>query len=89
MLALSAQMFRGDLGAGHGQDNPEIVLRLEREDRTGGKGSDGLRLQNRFGLRLDWKTPPEAAPIKCAGRESAGLPALSHTGHTEILLCRV
>ena len=22
---------------------------------------------------------PEATPIKCAGRESAGLPALSHT----------
>ena len=31
----------------------------------------------------------EAAPIKCAGRESAGLPALSHTGHTKILVCSV
>ena len=25
----------------------------------------------------------EASPIKCAGRESAGLPALSHTRHTK------
>ena len=29
---------------------------------------------------------PEATPIKCASRESAGLPALSHTGHTKILV---
>ena len=57
-------MFRGDLGAG--QDNPEIVLRLEREGRGEEGRSDGspppaslpLRLPNRFGLRLDRKTPP-------------------------------
>ena len=29
-------MFRGDLGAG--QDNPEIVLRLEREERREEEG---------------------------------------------------
>ena len=32
---------------------------------------------------------PEAAPIKCAGRESAGLPALSHTKHTKYFVCPV
>ena len=45
----------------------------------------GLGLAARRCAAFFLQYTPEAAPIKCAGRESASLPALSHTWHAKKL----